>query len=164
MPDDDLVYQQLLIQRIRRYTDLEQQVGARVRVLQDEFEDLRHRRESAEALYRAEFGDLPPNLTDRGMEGSDALRPTSRIGPYASLKWNEAIGRALAEEQRALHVREIWERLQAGGFTTASKDPLRTIVTIALRTPGIVHAGPNRYALAGGAVDTSEGVTRTNGD
>lgn len=48
-----------------------------------------------------------------------------------------------------MHVKEIWETLLTSGFQTESRDPLRSVVSIAVRHPDVERAGPNIYRLKG---------------
>lgn len=117
------------------------------------------RRGAAEDLFRAEFGEVPPpespprpasqmDLT----QSEEALPPD---GPLSGKSWEEAITSVLARTG-PLHVKEIWQQLQDGGFRTAAQDPLRSIVAVSIRSqPRIVRVGANRYGLQG-ALDRSE--------
>ena len=54
--------------------------------------------------------------------------------------------------------KDIWERLQEGGFRTGSRDPVRSVVAIAVRDPAsFPKAGPNRYGLEGARAEAPEG-------
>lgn len=65
------------------------------------------------------------------------------------MSWIDAIERVLRQHGPALHVKSIWEYLEADGFRTEARDPLRSIVAIAVREPSVVKVGPNTYALSG---------------
>lgn len=145
-----------LLHRIQGYRASESQVRARAEELAAELEEMEARRQKAEALFEAEFGELPsgpPDMADQGEAGDEPLSPE---GPLTGQPWAAAIASVL-EESGPLHVRDIWERLQDGGFRTESRDPLRTVVAVAIRSrPRIVRVGANRYALAGRTEDLTE--------
>jgi len=85
-------------------------------------------------------------------QSEEALPPD---GPLSGKSWEEAITSVLARTG-PLHVKEIWQQLQDGGFRTAAQDPLRSIVAVSIRSqPRIVRVGANRYGLQG-ALDRSE--------
>jgi len=154
---DDSEFKDTLGHRIVRYAEQESQIVERVTELQQALEDVRKRRRSAEALYRAEFGDDDPVRVGHSPDDSGspaALSPTLYgpvpIGPLFGASWADALTGVLAEAGEPLHVTEIWQRLRDRGFTTTTRDPLRSIVSIAVRTPGVVRAGPNIYTIAGG--------------
>jgi hypothetical protein len=116
-----------------------------------EKESVSTRREAAEDLYRAEFGDSPA-------DHAAPEKPVIQVGPLTGLSWSEAIARVLRDAGQPLHVKEIWQRLQAGGFRTDSRDPVRSVVAIAVRDPAsFPRAGPNRYGLEGARAEAPEG-------
>lgn len=155
MPDD-LDFREALRTRIVRYSELEAKVAERVAELEVELDDLRRRRQSAEELHKAEFGDDPAIYQPAA--GAEPVRAAESpatyvavsMGPLFAMTWSEAITSVLADAADPLHVTDIWRRMRDGGFTTTTQDPLRSIVSIAVRTPEIVRAGPNTYSLAGG--------------
>ena len=55
--------------------------------------------------------------------------------------------RILTEAKTPLHVSEIWNRIALAGFTTAAKDPLRSLVSVLVRHPDVRRTGPNTYTL-----------------
>jgi HB1, ASXL, restriction endonuclease HTH domain len=143
--DDDARFREQLERRIVRDLLLESRLEVRLAELKEELAAISARRKSAEAMYQAEFG-----------ESFDAERPVqmehalpARSGPLSGLSWIDAIERVLRESGPALHVKSIWENLEAGGFRTQARDPLRSIVAIVVREPSIVKVGPNIYALSG---------------
>lgn len=149
--DLDEEFRVQLERRILSYSLQEERVRAQVRELQDELEAVRRRRRSAEELFRAEFGNVPADLDapHAGEDDDDEPAPTRTTGPLTGAPWSEAIVRVLTEEAGALHVREIWKRLAANGFRSDARDPVRSVVAIAVRHPGIVKVRPNTYALNG---------------
>lgn len=150
MADEDARFRAQLEHRISSYALLSTRLEARIAELQEELETVVSRRQSAEALYRVEFGEV--------FDGNRPVeRPASRTrsGPLSGLSWVDAITRVLREEGPALHVKQIWEGLDAGGFRTDARDPLRSIVAIAVREPTIVKVAPNTYGLVSRSENSS---------
>jgi hypothetical protein len=154
MADQD-AFRAALLERIRRAREAVFRAEAHAAEAAKEAEVQRSRRDAAVRLYEVEFGEVPPTavkVTPPPRSTKMRLRsradlPRSGVdGPLSGLTWQDALHAVLAESE-ALHVREIWDRLDAGGFTTSASDPLRSIVAVALRTPGIVRAAPNTYTL-----------------
>ena len=151
--DDESQFRDALRDRIVRYTDQEARLAESLSEIQQALEDVRKRRRSAEVLYRSEFGDdplLPDAELTETPEGNERAHPAMRPGPLYGEPWSDAIVSVLADAAEPLHVREIWQRMREGGFTSSAQDPLRSIVAVVLRTPGVVRAAPNTYTLAGG--------------
>lgn len=121
---------------------------------------LARRRAAAEDLYRAEYGDIPeenmavvttpPQSSQRGQRVQRLQIPEAPDGPLTGLGWAEALQQVLGASSEPLHVKEIWRRLAEGGFKTEARDPLRSIVAMSLRSPQIIRAAPNTFALAEG--------------
>lgn len=142
-------FKQALQERINSYRQVEQSVAAKLGALQTEFETLRDRREAAEKVYEAEFGELrsdqEPQPTRRIT--TDEIEPTYPEGPLTGTSWENAIETVLRDAGIPLHVSEIKKRLLEGGFRTTSKDPQGSIVAIAVRSTRLVKAGTNVYGL-----------------
>lgn len=124
---------------------MESRLEVQIAEWQRELDVIAARRASAEAMYEAEFGK--PFDPERPAPVSSTS--STRSGPLSGLSWIDAIERVLREKGPALHVKAIWENLEAGGFRTDARDPLRSIVAIAVRDPGIVKVAPNTYQLSG---------------
>lgn len=150
MPDDEFKGQ--LERRIAGYRAMRDGMQADIRDLQDALEQASQRLESAERMYELEFGEPLPSTVVVEML---PVREPAAEGPLTSLSWRQAMIRVLSQEGRPMHVRELWERLQAGGFRTDAQDPLRSIVAIAVRNDDLVKVRPNTYALTRPA-DTEE--------
>jgi hypothetical protein len=152
-PDLTAELKQLLIQRIERYVELERPVVEQLKLLESTLDDLRTRRRAAETLYRTEFGEDPlPPADDTRSEVSEGPSRyiAAPVGPLFVMSWKEAMRHVLAEAGEPLHVRAIAERLRAGGFRSTSKDPERSIVSIAIRSPKVFERrGPNVFGLVG---------------
>lgn len=137
----DIEFRQRLERRIESYRTLRTELRDRVAELQEELEAVERRLRAAEQLHEVEFGTTPsPDGSTNGL---------SRLTSLSHLPWHEAIRRVLEQESRPLHVSEIWQRLQTGGFCTEARDPLRTIVAVAIRSQDMERVAPNVYALDG---------------
>lgn len=142
--DETQEFQQQLERRIANYHDMRSRSRKRLTELNHELNSLERRLEAAEELYRREFGAEPP-----GTEAPRRQRTRAASTNGDSPSWSEAILSVLNAEGRPLHVRAIWERLLAEGFQTESRDPIRSIVSIAVRHPQIERVAPNTYRLTG---------------
>jgi len=153
MPESD-DFRDQLIRRIDAYRQSEDRVRQRYEELRTELETMAARRTAAESLFTAEFGDLPDpaEVGPRSLTESDAAKTLE--GPLTGMSWIAAITTIL-EKHGPLHVKDIWQLLQDGGFRTEARDPLRSIVAVAIREPRIVRVGANRYAI--GRTDVKEG-------
>ena len=122
-------------------------------VVEDELRDRHHqlnsverRIEAAEELYRREFDAEPPTST----APVHARRATRiRRARTGQPPWRDAVVGVLRDAERPLHAREILQRLQESGFQTDAADPLRSVVSVAIRTDEIYRTGPNTFALNG---------------
>lgn len=153
MPDEsssddemDEEFRAQLERRILAYSHQEQRLAVQIKELAEELQAVKRRRRSAEDLYRAEFGDVTDDLGVAESPGEP--RPGRLTGPLTGLAWSQAIFRVLEETGGPLHVRDIWQRLAAGGFRSDAVDPVRSVVAIAVRNPGIMKVRPNTYALS----------------
>ena len=145
-----------LLRRVDRYRAVEEKLRRRFDEVKRELEKAESRREAAETLYEAEFGAQPDERAKAATEStksrSELAEAARRLpdGALTGLSWQDAINHVLAEGE-PLHVREIWRRLADGGFKTRAQDPLRSIVAVVVRMPGVVRAGANTYAVVDGA-------------
>ena len=138
------------------YRSQSERIRAKLVDLNHHLNDVDRRLEAAEELYRREFGLTPP-----GADPSRKRRPrASRAGEGQQQSWREAMVSVLRNGDRPLHVKEIWQALVDSGFETRSRDPLRSIVAIAVRDPRIERSAPNTYRLAG----TSNGKSQLSLD
>lgn len=119
----------------------------RLTELNQDLVDLDRRLEAAEELYRREFGAVPPGSEPRRGRRRDSSRTVP--SPRGRQSWRDAIIAVLTTSNRPMHVKEIWQALLDAGFQTDSQDPLRSIVSIAVRDPGIHRTAPNTYSLNG---------------
>lgn len=140
-------FQGLLEGRIQSFRSLRQQVAERVVELQDELEAIDRRLRSAEELYEAEFGRALDSSAPDREELKSPIGGWEPSGPLTGWSWGDALVKTLADSDGPLHVKEIWARMRAAGFTTEAQDPVRSVVAIAVRHPRIVKAAPNTYVL-----------------
>ena len=138
---DPDAFEEALRRRIENYRSAETKVNTRIRQLEAERQALAERRETAEHLYNAEYGRGPASTA------TESRAEPARRGPLTGRPWEVAVAEVLGEANAPLHVRDIWAALQAGGFRTDARDPLRSIVAVVLRSGRFVRAGPNTYAL-----------------
>ena len=138
-------FRELLRHRILRHAALEEQLTEKIAELSAERDLIRGRRDREEELFSAEFGALP-SLDDERLVDVERFVPRV-VGPYTGLSWTEAMVGVLETANRPLHVREIWGHLQEGGFETDARDPVRSVVSIAVRGSRFFKVGPNTYAL-----------------
>jgi hypothetical protein len=154
----DLDFRLQLQRRILTYRERRAALAAHRAEVDAEIEDMERRLRSAEELHEAEFGE--PFMLGSSVEEPDLRTPEPRVGPLTRLSWGDAVIRVL-DENGALHVKEIWRLLQEGGFRTDARDPLRSIVAIAIRLgPRVLRVAPNTYALTSAI---SENVMDTRG-
>lgn len=146
MDHPDLDFRRQLQRRILTYRERRAALTAHRAEIDAEIDDMERRLHSAEELHEAEFGEA---FTLGSAEAADVQVPEPRVGPLTRLSWGDAVIRVL-DENGPLHVKEIWRLLQEGGFRTDARDPLRSIVAIALRLePRVLRVAPNTYALSG---------------
>jgi hypothetical protein len=146
---DDHGFREQLEERIATYREQRERIRTKLVELNHDLLDFDRRLDAAEELYRREFGLQPPGAEPRRTGRRSALPPAE-----GQPSWREAIVGVLSAQGRPLHVKEIWEALLDTGFRTESRDPLRSIVAIAVRDPNITRTAPNTYGLseANGAV------------
>jgi hypothetical protein len=153
------------LKRIKGYRDSEHWVRLRHQELDEELTAIQARLEREEKLYQFEVGEPAPTTIElESLKSTEADPPEDDDdGAFSGMSWLEGIT-AVLEEDGSLHVREIWRRLQEGGFRTNSRDPVRSIVATAVRSKAtIVKVGANRYGLRGqedsaSAVNEDQGV------
>jgi len=135
------------------YRSQRERIRKKLVELNRDLNDLERRLEAAQELYRREFGLTPP-----GYEPARETRrrtPKDRAGD-GQPSWRDAIVTVLGDSGRPLHIKEIWQALVDSGFETNSRDPLRSVVAIAVRDDRIVRSGPNTYALSGAVRSKSQ--------
>lgn len=148
MSTSDTEFRSQLNQRLQRYTAQINQLMEQIEELEGAREDLVGRRKNAEELYLAEFGEVWTDSASGSHE--TVVADTHSSGPFTGLGWAAAIVYVLTAAGQPLHVKEIWDRLREGGFKTEARDPLRSIVAIAVRSHSLAKVGPNIYGLQAG--------------
>lgn len=154
---EDEEFRKQLLDRVDRYKRAATKAKDRLAEIEEEIRTLESRQQAAEKLYKAEFGASPPTARSVAVTPPPIRRgrpkreiPRSNIdGPLTGMTWQDAMRDVLANGP--LHVREIWDRLDEGGFQTDSQDPLRSIVAVALRMPELTRTDANTYGFAGSA-------------
>lgn len=158
MNQHDVELKASLARRVIGYRERLALIDARMAEWAAERGEIEKRRARGEALYASEFGEPVPQhpVRQTSTDGDRLfLQPVeSSIGPLTSLRWDEAIAHVLRGHAYGLHVRAIWDQLKHGAFQTDARDPIRSIVAIALRRPDVfVRTGPNTYGLVGEVVE-----------
>jgi hypothetical protein len=140
--EEDADFKAQLEDRISRFMAQRDQLRRQLVEFNHALNGLEKRLEAAVDMYRLEFETYPPGLNE------DTVPATpNRRG--AGESWNDAIEAVLTEAGVPLHISDIWTRVQARGFTTTAKDPLRAIASVLVRHPQAFRTDPNTYALAG---------------
>jgi hypothetical protein len=134
-----------LERRLSSYLEMEEQIESRITDLSEQLVAVRRRAEAARELYKAEYGQE----FDRARARLRPAEPRPPAGPLTGMTWGEAIARVIRDAGRPLHVKEIWQALQAGGFATDSSDPQRSIVSICVRNSNLTKTSPATYAIKG---------------
>jgi len=146
--NDDVMFRQQLERRIASYRARKTALREHAAEIEAEIAEITRRCTSTEELYEAEFGAPFSGLG--AAEAAPGEPTSSTSGPLTGLPWADALVRVLDEHGPA-HVKEIWRLLESGGFRTDARDPLRSIVAIALRLePAVIRVAPNTYALTNG--------------
>jgi hypothetical protein len=131
--------------RLLSYFEMEEQIETRITDLTEQLAAVRRRAQAARDLYKAEYGQE----FDRARAKRRPAEARPPEGPLTGMTWGEAIARVISDAGRPLHVKEIWQALQAGGFGTDSSDPQRSIVSICVRNPHLTKTAPATYAVDG---------------
>jgi hypothetical protein len=149
MEPADSGFREQLEERILTYQGQRERIRTKLVELNHDLLDIERRLEAAEELYTREFGLQPP--------GSKGRRSGRKRMPRAAdqQSWREAIVSVLCA-RGPLHVNDIWQGLLDSGFQTQSRDPIRSIVAIAVRDPQIYRTAPNTYAVSGGNSDAAQ--------
>jgi hypothetical protein len=158
--EQDADFKAALARRVQVYRERLARIDTRMAEWAAEREEIDARRVKSEALYESEFGEPVPELVEpEPVPDADRLfrQPVQApAGPLTSLAWDEALARVLQGHPDGLHVRAVWDQLKEGGFRTDARDPVRSIVAIALRRPDVfVRTGPNTYGLVNEVVDAA---------
>jgi hypothetical protein len=148
-----------LEQRISAYKNRLQEFEKKRRRLDEEIATIKKYLELAETLYRVEADKVKlANLSDQS--GADGKG--SRPGPvmdvteqsreillgrskYAGKSVPEAAYQILREASRAMHAKELLQRLVEGGIQIKGKTPLTSVATSLKRDKRFKKVGPNTF-------------------
>jgi hypothetical protein len=150
--DEQGGFRDLLARRIQAYVEQLERVQKQLLELHDTLNTTQQRLDTAREMYRLEFNEEPPGARTSvtatvGVPVSDG-RVTRRRRRTGGTPWNETVVGVLRKAREPLHLNEIWARMQADGFQTEAKDPLRSLASVLVRHEGIVRTGRNTYGLA----------------
>jgi hypothetical protein len=144
---EDNEYRIVLEHRITSLHTLREDAQERMRQAHRDLSEVDGRLEAVEELYRREFNKEPP-VSKAPVE----RRRTTRIrgSQIGQPSWREAMIATLRAADGPLHAKEIWSRMEQAGFQTGAADPVRSIVSTAVRLDDFERVGPNTFALNGG--------------
>jgi predicted nuclease with TOPRIM domain len=148
-----------LEQRISAYKSRLQELEKKRRRLDDEIATIKKYLELAETLYRVEADKAKvANLSSQtGTDGKDGrlvqvmdVTDQSReilLGrsKYAGKSVPEAAFQILREASRAMHAKELLQRLVEGGIQIKGKTPLTSVATSLKRDKRFKKVGPNTF-------------------
>jgi HB1/ASXL restriction endonuclease-like protein with HTH domain len=148
-----------LDQRISAYKSRLQELEKKRRRLDDEIATIKKYLELAETLYRVEADKAKvSNLSSQtGTDGKDGrlvqvmdVTDQSReilLGrsKYAGKSVPEAAYQILREASRAMHAKELLQRLVEGGIQIKGKTPLTSVATSLKRDKRFKKVGPNTF-------------------
>lgn len=140
----DAEFRAQLEARIARYAAQRDDLQAKLVELNHALNSLDKRLETAIEMYRLEFGAEP--------EAAKEVSPTplelgGRRRRSDGSSWNQVVAQVLTDAGSPLHLNDIWTRIEATGFETGSKDPLRSLASVLVRHPEVHRTGRNTYAL-----------------
>ena len=150
-----------LEQRISAYRNRFQELEKKRRRLDDEIATIKKYLELAETLYRVEAdkaklaslssqiitdekGIRPLPVTDVTDQSREILLGKSK---YVGKSVREAAYQILREANRAMHAKELLQRLLEGGLQIKGKTPLTSVATSLKRDKRFRKVGPNTFEL-----------------
>jgi hypothetical protein len=150
-----------LEQRISAYKTRYQELEKKRRRLDDEIATIKKYLELAETLYRVEAdkaklaslssqiitdekGVRPLPVTDVTDQSKEILLGRSK---YVGKSVPEAAFQILREANRAMHAKELLQRLLEGGLQIKGKTPLTSVATSLKRDKRFRKVGPNTFEL-----------------
>jgi len=149
-----------LEQRIGAYKGRLQEIEKKRRRLDDEIATIRKYLELAETLYRVEadkakLANLAHSATSddpkhaRPLPIADVTDQSREIllggSKYAGKSVPEAAYQVLRESNRAMHAKELLQRLLEGGVQIRGKTPLTSVATSLKRDRRFKKVGPNTF-------------------
>lgn len=157
MSGDSNEFRDGLIERIRHYTVLSEELRARIADLADELGSVERRLAAAQDLFHAEFANVTGPVPE-------PWSPSPSSGVLSGAPWAQAIIQTLRAAGVPLHANDLWARMHANGFTTNSRDPLRSLASIAVRHPELISLGGNTFGLKEALVQSSPNGGPSPGD
>lgn len=149
-----------LEQRIHAYKNRFQELEKKKRRLDDEIATIKKYLELAETLYRVEadkakLASLSSQIITDDNKGVRAL-PVMDVtdqsreillgrSKYAGKSVPEAAYEILRESNRAMHAKELVQRLMEGGLQIKGKTPLTSVATSLKRDKRFRKVGPNTF-------------------
>src|SRR5499426_840736 len=155
-----------LEQRISAYKNRLQEIEKKRRRLDDEIATIKKYLELAETLYRVEADKAKlANLSDHtSIDGKggrpspimDVMEQSREIllgrSKYAGKSVPEAAYQILREASRAMHAKELVQRLVEGGLQIKGKTPLTSVATSLKRDKRFRKVGPNTFEVIDGTL------------
>ena len=148
-----------LEQRISAYRNRLQDMEKKRRRVEEEIVTIKKYLELAETLYRVEAdkaklaslssqiitdekGARPLPVTDVTDQSREILLGRTK---YVSMSVPEAAHHILREARRAMHAKELFQRLVEGGMQIKGKTPLTSVATSLKRDKRFRKVGPNTF-------------------
>lgn len=148
-----------LEQRISAYRNRLQDMEKKRRRVEEEIVTIKKYLELAETLYRVEAdkaklaslssqiitdekGTRPLPVTDVTDQSREILLGRTK---YVSMSVPEAADQILREARRAMHAKELFQRLVEGGMQIKGKTPLTSVATSLTRDKRFRKVGPNTF-------------------
>ncbi|MCH6556926.1 MAG: winged helix-turn-helix domain-containing protein [Nitrospirae bacterium] len=148
-----------LEQRISAYRNRLQDMEKKRRRVEEEIVTIKKYLELAETLYRVEAdkaklaslssqiitdekGTRPLPVTDVTDQSREILLGRTK---YVSMSVPEAANQILREARRAMHAKELFQRLVEGGMQIKGKTPLTSVATSLKRDKRFRKVGPNTF-------------------
>lgn len=150
-----------LEQRISAYKSRLQELEKKRGRLDEEIATIKKYLELAETLYRVEAdkaklvslssqiitddkGVRPPPVMDVTDQSREILLGRSK---YVGMSVPEAAYQILREARRAMHAKELYQRLMEGGIQIKGKTPLTSVATSLKRDKRFKKVGPNTFEV-----------------
>ncbi|MES4786820.1 MAG: hypothetical protein C4294_14460 [Nitrospiraceae bacterium] len=148
-----------LEQRINAYKNRLQELVKKRSRLEEEIATIKKYLELAETLYRVEadkakLASLSSQIItdDKGVRPLPVMDVTDQSreillgrSKYVGMSVPEAAYQILREEQRAMHAKELFQRLIEGGMQIKGKTPLTSVATSLKRDKRFRKVGPNTF-------------------
>lgn len=152
-----------LEQRISAYKSRLQELEKKRGRLDEEIATIKKYLELAETLYRVEadkakLASLSSQIItdDKGARPLPVMDVTDQSreillgrSKYVGMSVPEAAYQILREARRAMHAKELYQRLVEGGIRIKGKTPLTSVATSLKRDKRFKKVGPNTFEVAG---------------